>query len=89
MTSFAFLKFLRMARVCQVTGKKPLTGHKVSFSNKKSKKRFLPNLQVKRYFFAEEDRWIILKLTTDAMRTINKLGLSTIVKGLRARGQKI
>lgn len=78
-----------MARVCQVTGKKPLTGHKVSFSNKKSKKRFLPNLQVKRYFLAEEDRWITLKLTTDAMRTINKNGLSTIVKDLRARGQKI
>jgi large subunit ribosomal protein L28 len=78
-----------MARVCQVTGKKPMTGHKVSFSNKKSKKRFLPNLQVKRLFFAEEDRWITLKLSTDALRTINKNGLSTIIAQLRAQGQKI
>jgi large subunit ribosomal protein L28 len=78
-----------MARVCQVTGRKPLTGHKVSFSNKKSKKRFLPNLQVKRFFLAEEDRWITLKLTTDAMRTINKNGLSSVVKDLRAAGNKI
>jgi large subunit ribosomal protein L28 len=78
-----------MARVCQVTGKKPLKGNKVSFSNKKSIRRFLPNLQVKRFFFAEEDRWITLKLTTDAMRTINKKGLSAVVKELRAAGSKI
>ncbi|HEY9177914.1 MAG TPA: 50S ribosomal protein L28 [Flavipsychrobacter sp.] len=78
-----------MARVCQVTGKKPITGHKVSFSNKKAKRRFLPNLQVKRFFLAEEDRWITLKLTTDAMRTINKNGLLSVVKELRAKGEKI
>lgn len=78
-----------MARVCQVTGRKPVVGHKVSFSNKKSKRRFLPNLQTKRFFFTEEDRWITLKLTTDAIRTINKNGLGTIVKGLRERGVTI
>ncbi len=78
-----------MARVCQVTGKRPLKGNKVSFSNKKSIRRFMPNLQVKRFFYAEEDRWITLKLTTDAMRTINKNGLHTIVKALRAEGQTI
>ncbi|MBZ0097923.1 MAG: 50S ribosomal protein L28 [Taibaiella sp.] len=78
-----------MARVCQVTGKKPITGHKVSFSNKKAKRRFLPNLQVKRFFLAEEDRWITLKLTTDAMRTINKNGLLAVVKDMRAKGEKI
>lgn len=78
-----------MARVCQVTGKRPITGHKVSFSNKKAKRRFLPNLQVKRFFLAEEDRWITLKLTTDAMRTINKNGLLSVVKDLRAKGDKI
>lgn len=78
-----------MARVCQVTGKKPITGHKVSFSNKKAKRRFLPNLQTKRFFLAEEDRWVTLKLTTDAMRTINKNGLLTVVKELRAKGEKI
>ena len=78
-----------MARVCQVTGRKPVTGHKVSFSNKKAKRRFLPNLQTKRFFFAEEDRWITLKLTTDAIRTINKNGLNSVVKQLHAEGTKI
>jgi large subunit ribosomal protein L28 len=75
-----------MARVCQVTGRKPIVGHKVSFSNKKAKRRFLPNLQTKRFFFVEEDRWITLKLTTDAIRTINKNGLITVIKELRERG---
>jgi large subunit ribosomal protein L28 len=78
-----------MARVCQVTGKKPLSGHKVCFSNKKAKRRFLPNLQTKRYFLVEEDRWITLKLSSDAMRTINKKGLYEVVKQLRAEGQTI
>jgi large subunit ribosomal protein L28 len=78
-----------MARVCQVTGKKPMVGHKVSFSNKKAKRRFLPNLQVKRFFLAEEDRWVTLKVSTEALRTINKNGLLATVKELRARGEKI
>lgn len=78
-----------MARVCEVTGKKPMTGHKVSHSNIKTKKRFLPNLQKKRYFLAEEDRWITLKLSSEAIRTINKKGLFTVVKEMRAQGAKI
>lgn len=78
-----------MARVCQVTGKKPMVGNKVSFSNIKNKRRFLPNLQKKRYYLAEEDRWITLKLSAGAIRTINKKGLYTVVKDLRAQGQKI
>ncbi len=78
-----------MARVCQVTGKKPIKGHKVSFSNKKALRRFLPNLQVKRYYLAEEDRWVSLKVSSDAIRTINKRGLLTVVKELREAGQKI
>jgi large subunit ribosomal protein L28 len=78
-----------MARVCQVTGKKPVTGHKVCFSNKKAKRRFLPNLQTKRFFFVEEDRWITLKVSSDAMRTINKKGLLTVVKELRSQGVAI
>nr|MBA2563746.1 50S ribosomal protein L28 [Chitinophagaceae bacterium] len=60
-----------MARVCQVTGKRPITGNTVSHSNIKTKRRFLPNLQSKRYFLAEEDKWITLKLSTEAIRTIN------------------
>jgi large subunit ribosomal protein L28 len=78
-----------MARVCQVTGKRPVTGHKVSHSNIKSKRRFLPNLQTKRFFLAEEDKWVTLKLSADAIRTINKNGLYSVVKELRASGMHI
>ena len=78
-----------MARVCQVTGKVPVTGNKVSHSNSKTKRRFLPNLHTKRFYLAEEDKWITLKLSTDAMRTINKNGLFNVIKELRAKGQHI
>ena len=78
-----------MARVCQVTGKKPIVGNTVSHSNIKTKRRFLPNLQTKRFYFPEEDRWIVLKVSSEALRTINKNGLASVVKELRAKGQKI
>jgi len=78
-----------MARVCQVTGKTPMGGHKVSHSNIKTKRRFLPNLQTKRYFLAEEDKWITLKLSSAAIRTINMKGLYNVVKEMRANGQHI
>jgi len=78
-----------MSRICQITGKVPITGNTVSHSNIKTKRRFLPNLQTKRYFLAEEDRWITLKISTEGIRTINKNGLLTVVKELRAKGQKI
>jgi large subunit ribosomal protein L28 len=78
-----------MARVCQVTGKKPITGNKVSHSNIKTKRRFLPNLQSKRYYIAEEDKWVTLKVSSEAIRTINKNGLLSVVKQLRAAGEKI
>ncbi|NDC78822.1 MAG: 50S ribosomal protein L28, partial [Chitinophagia bacterium] len=67
----------------------PVTGHKVSHSNIKSKRRFLPNLQTKRFFLAEEDKWVTLKLSADAIRTINKNGLYSVVKELRASGMHI
>jgi large subunit ribosomal protein L28 len=78
-----------MARVCQVTGKKPVRGNRVSHSNIKTKRRFLPNLQTKRFFLAEEDRWITLKVSSDAIRTINKKGLLVVVKELRQQGVQI
>ena len=78
-----------MARVWQVTGKRPITGNKVSHSNIKTKRRFLPNLQTKRFFLAEEDRWITLKLSSEAIRTINKNGLYSVVKEMRAQGATI
>jgi large subunit ribosomal protein L28 len=78
-----------MARVCSVTGKVPVTGHKVSHSNIKTKRRFLPNLQTKRFFLAEEDKWVTLKVSTEGIRTINKRGLYNVVKELRGKGVKI
>jgi large subunit ribosomal protein L28 len=78
-----------MARVCQLTGKRPISGNKVSHSNIKTKRRFLPNLQTKRFFLAEEDKWITLKLSSEAIRTINKNGLYSVVKELRASGVSI
>ena len=78
-----------MSKVCQLTGKRPLKGHKVSHSNIKTKRRFLPNLQTKKFFLAEEDKWVTLKLSTEAIRTINKNGLYSVVKELRVAGYKI
>ncbi len=78
-----------MSRVCEVTGRKPVRGHKVSHSNIKTKRRFLPNLQTKRFYFAEEERWVTMKLTADSIRTINKKGLSVVISDMRANGSKI
>ena len=78
-----------MARVCQVTGKKPIVGNSVSHSNIKTKRRFLPNLQTKRFFFAEEDRWVTMNVSAEAIRTINKNGLSVVIKKMRDGGVKI
>jgi large subunit ribosomal protein L28 len=78
-----------MARVCQITGKVPVSGNSVSHSNIKTKRRFLPNLQTKRFFLAEEDKWITLKVSSEGLRTINKNGLYSVVKRLRAEGTKI
>jgi large subunit ribosomal protein L28 len=78
-----------MARVCQITGKSPVSGNSVSHSNIKTKRRFLPNLQTKRFFLAEEDKWITLKVSSEGLRTINKNGLYSVVKQLRAAGTKI
>jgi large subunit ribosomal protein L28 len=64
-------------------------GHKVSHSNIKTKRRFLPNLQTKRFFLAEEGKWVTLKLSAECIRTINKNGLYQVVKELRAQGQHI
>lgn len=78
-----------MARVCQVTGKTPIGGNTVSHSNIKTKRRFLPNLQTKKFFLAEENKWVTLKVSSAAIRTINKNGLLSVVKELRAKGNKI
>jgi large subunit ribosomal protein L28 len=82
-------KKIIMARVCQLTGKRPITGNTVSHSNIKTRRRFLPNLQTKKYFLAEEDKWVTLKISTEGIRTINKNGLYSVVKELRSKGVKI
>jgi large subunit ribosomal protein L28 len=75
-----------MSKVCQLTGKRPLAGNNVSHSNRKTKRRFLPNLQKKRYFIPELDKWVTLKVSTSAMRTINKLGIYAYLQKLEAKG---
>ncbi len=78
-----------MSKRCEVTGKRPLVGHKVSHSNIKTKKRSLPNLQRRRFFLVSEGRWIRLRVTTAGIRDIDKLGLEAVVAALRARGERI
>ena len=78
-----------MARVCEVTGKKPLTGNNVSHANNKTKRRFLPNLQKRRFWLENENRWISLRLTNSALRTIDKKGIDVVVAELRQQGKNI
>ena len=76
-----------MARVCQVTGKKPMVGNNVSHANNKTKRRFLPTLQSRRFWVESENRWIRLRVTTNAIRTIDKNGIDAVLVDLRARGE--
>lgn len=69
-----------MSKVCQITGKRPRVGNYVSHANNKTKRKFYPNLHTKRFYVPEEDRWITLKVSTTALRTINKNGLSAVLK---------
>lgn len=78
-----------MARVCEVTGKKPMTGHHVSHANNKTKRRFLPNLQRRRFWVESENRWISLRLSNVALRTIDKNGIDAVLADMRARGDRI
>jgi large subunit ribosomal protein L28 len=75
-----------MARVCQITGKRPRVGNNVSHANNKTKRKFYPNLQKKRFYLPEEDRWITLKVSTSALRTINKNGLKAVLKKAAQNG---
>ena len=78
-----------MSRVCQVTGKRPITGNNVSHANNKTRRRFLPNIQHHRFWVEEENRFVSLKLTPRGMRTIDKLGIKVVLDKLRANGEKI
>jgi large subunit ribosomal protein L28 len=76
-----------MARVCQVTGKGPMVGNNVSHANNKTKRRFMPNLQSRRIWVESENRWVRLRITTAAMRLIDKNGIDAVLVDLRARGE--
>ena len=78
-----------MARVCQVTGKKPMVGNNVSHANNKTKRRFLPNLQSRRFWSEEQNRFIRLRVSNAALRTIDKKGIDAVLAELRAAGQAI
>ncbi len=78
-----------MPKVCDLTGKRPLTGNYVSHSNHKTKRRFLPNLQTKRFFMPETSEWVTLKVSASAIRTISKMGLYAYIKKLEQKGEII
>lgn len=75
-----------MARVCDITGKRARVGNNVSHAQNKTKRKFYPNLQKKRFYIPEEDRWITLKVSTSALRTINKNGITAVLKKARENG---
>lgn len=76
-----------MARICDLTGKRVMVGNSVSFSNKKTKRRFYPNLQTKKFFVPELGEWITLKVSTSAIRTINKIGISSAIEKAIRKGK--
>ena len=76
-----------MAKVCQVTGKKPMVGNNVSHANNKTKRRFLPNLQNRRFWVEYENRWVSLRLTNSGLRLIDKNGIDSVLADIRARGE--
>ncbi|MBV2227154.1 MULTISPECIES: 50S ribosomal protein L28 [Sphingobacterium] len=75
-----------MSRICDLTGKTALKGNNVSHSNVKTKRKFYPNLQTKRFYIPEEDRWITLKVSTSAIKTINKNGITASIDKFIKRG---
>jgi large subunit ribosomal protein L28 len=78
-----------MSRVCQVTGKRPMTGNNVSHAHNKTRRRFLPNLHTHRFWVASENRWVKLRLSQKGMRMIDKLGIDTVLADMRKRGIKV
>jgi large subunit ribosomal protein L28 len=75
-----------MAKICEITGKRPRVGNNVSHAKNKTKRWFYPNLQTKRFFLAEENMWLTLKVSTSVLRTINKKGISTVLREAKGRG---
>jgi large subunit ribosomal protein L28 len=84
----AFLQGIPMARVCQVTGKRPATGNNVSHANNRTRRRFLPNLHSHRFWVESENRWVKLRVSTKGLRIIDKKGIDAVLVDLRSRGEK-
>ena len=78
-----------MSRVCQVTGKRPMSGNNVSHANNKTRRRFLPNLHSHRFWVESENRWVKLRVSSKGMRVIDKKGIDTVLAEIRKRGDKV
>ena len=78
-----------MSRICQVTGKRPVTGNNVSHAHNKTKRRFNPNLHLHKFWVESENRWVRLKISAKGMRVIDKKGIDTVLADIRHRGEKV
>ena len=78
-----------MSKVCQITGKKVMVGNNVSHSKRRTKRKFYPNLQTKKFYIPEDDKWITLKVSANAIRTINKKGISAVLNEARENGNTL
>ena len=78
-----------MSRVCQVTGKRPMTGNNVSHANNRTRRRFLPNLHTQRFWVASENRWVRLRVSTKGLRIIDKVGIDSVLADIRKRGESV
>lgn len=78
-----------MARVCELTGKRMLVGNNVSHSKRRTKRRFYPNLLTKKFYIPNEDKWVTLKVSASALRTVNKIGIEEAIRRARANGMEI
>jgi large subunit ribosomal protein L28 len=78
-----------MSKVCQITGKRPRVGNNVSHANNRTKRKFYPNVQKKRFYVPSEDKWITLKVSTKALKTINKNGIENVLKEAKAKGHVV
>ena len=78
-----------MTRECEVTGKKPVAGNNVSHANNRTRRRFLPNLQNRKFWVESENRWVSMRISSAALRTIDKLGIDAVITKMRSEGKKI
>lgn len=78
-----------MSRICQVTGKRPMTGNNVSHANNRTRRRFLPNLQTHRFWVESEKRFVKLRVSSKGMRIIDKAGIEAVLADIRTRGEKV